>query len=247
LVLPEREKRTFSVGLEDIRLFSDNCRVRFIATNVEYSPVAKNRMVLGTYDLDTATYRDCRVLIPPDPNSWCEKNWIPILHVFENGEREERFIYKWSPMEIGRVDPSTNQLQIVQRHEIKHWLFSKLRGSTTFVDAPLDILPKELRGGYENEDADTKTPYLVGLAHFSEEHSPRHYYHTIILLDKQTLKPVRYSRVFYFEKLSIEFCIGMTTRIIDGNTRYVFWISRFDRDPICLEVDVDALSLEHVV
>jgi len=240
LVLPTREKRTFSVGLEDIRLFSDNCRVRFIATNVEYSPVSKNRMVLGTYDLETSTYRDCRVLMPPDPNSWCEKNWIPVSHVLADGTREERFIYKWSPMEIGRVDPSTNQLQIIQRHDIKHWLFSKLRGSTTFVDAPLDILPKELRG----EDSE----YLVGLAHFSEEHSPRHYYHTLILLEKRTLKPVRYSRVFYFEKLSIEFCIGMTVKIgVEGDARYVFWISRFDRDPLCLEVDARGLVLDRAV
>ena len=63
---PKREKRTFSVGLEDIRLFSVNDQIRFIATNVEYSPTSKNRMVLGTYDLETATYRDCQVLIPPD-------------------------------------------------------------------------------------------------------------------------------------------------------------------------------------
>ena len=238
---PKRDKRTFSVGLEDIRLFSGNDKIRFIATNVEYSPTSKNRMVLGTYDLETATYRDCQVLVPPDPNSWCEKNWIPVSHMLDDGTREERFIYKWSPMEIGRVEPSTNQLQIVQRHEIKHWLFSKLRGSTTFVDAPLTVLPKDLR-----EDGQKKE-YLVGLAHFSEEHSPRHYYHLLILLEKQTLKPVRMSRVFYFEKLTIEFCIGMTTRVVDGNVRYIFWISRFDRDPICLEVDANALALEYTV
>ena len=144
-------------------------------------------------------------------------------------------------MEIGRVDPSTNQLQIVQSHKIKHWLFSKLRGSTTFVDAPLNVLPKDLIR------EDQQIDYLVGLAHFSEEHSPRHYYHMLILLEKRTLKPVRYSRVFYFEKLTIEFCIGMTTRVVDGNVRYAFWISRFDRDPIYLEVDARGLALDNVV
>ena len=260
LKLPEREKRTFSVGLEDIRLFSVNDKIRFIATNVEYSPVSKNRMVLGTYDLATSTYRDCQVLIPPDPNSWCEKNWIPV--VFSD---EERFIYKWSPMEIGRVDPTTNQLQIIQRHETKHWLFSKLRGSTTFVDAPTEILrlSKDLRSIDTQCDSKREeyeltpenfvrrslgeTEYVVGLAHFSEEHSPRHYYHLLILLEKNTLKPVAVSRVFYFEKLTIEFCIGMTTRVVDEKVRYVFWISRFDRDPVCLEVDIDALPLNNVV
>lgn len=245
LVPPKRDKRSFSVGLEDIRLFhGSNGRVRFIATNVEYSPVAKNRMILGTYDLDTCTYRDCQMVVPPDPNSWCEKNWIPVLfRDTENGGEEERFIYKWSPMEIGRVDPDTNQLQIVLRHEVRPWIFSRLRGSTPFVDCPLDALPKEL-GSKELLRGDE---YLVGLAHFSEEHSPRHYYHLLILLEKSSLKPVRYSRVFYFEKLSIEFCVGMTTRMVDGLWQYVFWVSRFDRDPICIEVGVDGLRLENVV
>jgi hypothetical protein len=244
---PVRQKRPFSVGLEDIRLFSgikddpDAKRpIRFIATNVEYSAHNKNRMILGTYDLETATYRDCQMIVPPDPNSWCEKNWIPVLFSDNDSDaKEERFIYKWSPMEIGRVDPVTNQLQIVLRYEVQPWIFSRLRGSTPFVDAPLDILPLELQ---------TKE-CLVGLAHFSEEHSPRHYYHLLILLDKRTLKPVRYSRVFYFERLTIEFCIGMCVRPIEntGKSKYVFWISRFDRDPMCLEVKAECLRFDNLV
>ena len=42
-----------------------------------------------------------------------------------------------------------------------------------------------------------------------------------------------------FEKLSIEFCIGMTVANhddVDGSKKYVFWISRFDRDPMYVEV-----------
>jgi hypothetical protein len=242
LVAPKREKRSFSVGLEDIRLFNGvgpehEKKVRFIATNVEYSPTMKNRMILGTYDLETASFRDCSVVVPPDPNSWCEKNWIPVPFVREDGVEEERFIYKWSPMEIGRIDPETNQLQIVLRHSVRPWIFGRLRGSTTFVDCPVDVLPAGLRGG------ECKTDYLVGLAHFSEEHSPRHYYHLLVLLEKSTLKPVRYSRVFYFEQLSIEFCIGMAIRIYEADeAKYLFWVSRFDRDPVCVEVAVSALE-----
>jgi hypothetical protein len=243
LVAPKREKRTFSVGLEDIRLFNGpGGQVRFIATNVEYSPVAKNRMMLGTYDMETATYRDCQVIVPPDVNSWCEKNWIPMPFVREDGVEEERFIYKWSPMEIGRVDAATGQLQIVMRHEVRPWIFERLRGSTTFVDCPVSVLPDRLRGG-----KDTQKQYLVGLAHFSEEHSPRHYYHLLILLEKETLRPVGYSRVFYFESLSIEFCIGMCVREDKKGMRYVFWVSRFDRDPVMIEVDCGELELDNMV
>ena len=237
---PAREKRPFSVGLEDIRLFSgvkgeDGSRpIRFIATNVEYSPNNKNRMILGTYDLRNGQYRDCIGVVPPDPNSWCEKNWIPILMKGADGvEEEERFIYKWSPMEIGRVDPGTNQLNIVVRHDVRSWLFGRLRGSTGFVDAPRSIVVGL---------ADIE--YVVGVAHFSEEHSPRHYYHVLVLLEKETLKPIRRSRVFYFEKLSIEFCIGFCLR---GGDKYAFWVSRFDRDPVLIEVGIEELKLDHAV
>jgi hypothetical protein len=121
------------------------------------------------------------------------------------------------------------------------WIFSRLRGSTTFVDAPLNILPEELRDGEEG----IRGKYLVGLVHFSEEHSPRHYYHLLVLLEKDTMKPVRYSKTFYFEKLSIEFCIGMA--VCSDGEKYVFWISRFDRDPICIEVKTRALPLYNKV
>lgn len=232
LEIPVREKRVFSEGLEDIRLYLGKLgqSPRFIATNVDYSPNGRNRMVVGTYDVYTATYHDCVVVIPPDENSWCEKNWIPIMYL-----NEEHFIYKWSPMEVGRVNPDTNKLEIVLRHEVGSWLFSKMRGSTIFVDAPRECLPVDMR-----EDGGQ---YLVGLTHFSEEHSPRHYYHMVVLLEKTTLKPVRYSRAFYFEKLSIEFCIGMAVR----GEEYWFWISRFDRDPIYVKAKIEGLPLDNIV
>lgn len=245
LVIPEREKRPFSVGLEDIRLFSGvkgangKRPVRFIATNVEYSESNRNRMIIGTYDINTLSYKNCVLTVPPDPNSWCEKNWIPVIRKNKEDVEEELFIYKWSPMEIGRIDPETNQLNIVVSHEIKPWIFSRLRGSTTFVDAPLQFLPAGI---------DAKKEYLIGLTHFSEEYTPRHYYHMMILLEKETLRPVRYSRVFYFESMSIEFCIGLALKPKKrGDSTYLFWISRFDRDPICLEVKKDAILLEHEI
>ena len=106
------------------------------------------------------------------------------------------------------------------------------------MDYPLDNVPKEL----------AEKEYVIGLVHFSEEHSPRHYYHLLVLLEKQTLKPVRYSKIFYFERLSIEFCIGMGIRNeASVGYSYLFWISRFDRDPICIEVKMEALPLTNIV
>ena len=213
-------KRAFSEGLEDIRLFVSDKRVRFIATNVDYSPTGRNRMMVGTYDWENAAYTDCQVVVPPDENSWCEKNWIPL---YREDLDEEWFLYKWSPMEWGKISPTTGQLEIVERSEVKSHILRKLRGSTNFVDY----------------DAD----HWITVAHFSEEHGPRHYYHVLVLFAKETRKPVAYSRTFCFERLAIEFCLGFSME----EEEYVFWISRFDRDPVRVKVARGEILLDRIV
>lgn len=211
LEIPYLEKPPFSEGLEDIRLYSNGEKVRFICTNVNFSANGRNRMIVGTYNIEQRLFQDCLIVQPPKSDSWCEKNWIPLVD--EKGE--EWFIYKWYPMELGQINVEKKVLEIKRSYSISSGLFSKVRGSSTFV---------------EWVDGD----YLVGLVHFSEEHTPRHYYHMLVMLEKNTFRPVKYTNTFYFERLSIEFCVGMT---IVGN-QYVFWISQFDRDPITLYVDV---------
>ena len=205
------ERRFKSEGLEDIRLFANGTQIRFIATNINFSPTGNPRMVIGNYNMETQAYEQCRIVQPPDPTSWCEKNWIPLV---DGTTGEEWFIYKWRPMELGRVNAS-GSLQIERTWPIADGLFSKVRGSTTFVP-------------WIDRD------YVVGLVHFSEEHSPRHYYHMLVLLDAKTWRPVKYTNTFFFEHLAIEFCIGMCVR--DG--QYWFWISQFDRDALLVCVDV---------
>jgi hypothetical protein len=255
-------KRAVSEGLEDIRLYDGGApyaHPRFIATNVNFSATGRNRMVVGTYNVATCEYEDCVMVVPPDPASWCEKNWIPLLLPdLDSDEPREHFIYKWSPLEIGRLvlreasaeEPSSAEitaptnathLQIVHRFVVHTWIFSRLRGSTVFVDLPPTFLPAALRN--ERADSpDTRPEYVVGLTHFSEEHSPRHYYHVMVVLEKRSGRPVRHSPVFYFDVLGVEFCIGL--RVDDAAGQYLFWISRFDRDPLCVAVDKESIALE---
>jgi len=200
-------------GLEDIRLYENtDGELWFIATSINYSGIGRSRMVRGKYGLHGLT--ECSVLIPPDPNSWYEKNWIPIV-----SGGVERFIYKWSPFEIGTLQTLADgglQLQIQERWEISG--FSNVRGSSPFV---------------ETEDG------WIGVVHFSYEGWPRKYFHMLILLDKETLKPLRYTEYFVFNNVSIEFCVGFT-RIGD---KYYFWLSNFDRDPEVISIDSTEIPL----
>ena len=205
-------------GLEDIRLFEHDDIIKFIATSINYSPYTFNSMIIGTFDVEQHKLCDCQVIESPR-ESVCEKNWTPIPFKYENDpeNKEMYFIYQWAPMEIGYIDKKTLKLNIVQSHIMNSQLFRKFRGSTAFI-----------KGVYSNKDV------LVGMVHFSEGNTPRHYFHTLVMLDANTLKPIRYTKNFYFNKIGIEFCIGMTIR----NNKYHFWFSQNDCNPIKLSLDI---------
>lgn len=195
----------YSHGLEDIRLFEYNGKLCFISTNVNYSPNGKNRMLIGEYNINKLSYENCRVLEPPT-DTYCEKNWIPIVK-----NNELNFIYSWSPIQIGKLMNDNKTLEIIQTYEIIEPNFRKVRGSSIFI-----------------EDGNT----LLGIVHFSEEMKPRHYYHMLVRLEKNTFKPLSYSEPFCFQHYGVEFCIGFTIL----NNDYVFWVSKKDNDTVMVTI-----------
>ena len=80
----------YSRGIEDVRLYEHQGRVRFIATTVGYHTTGGNRMMIGNYDYKTRTYSDAQLIESPT-NAHCEKNWVPIPSV----DGAERFVYGW--------------------------------------------------------------------------------------------------------------------------------------------------------
>jgi hypothetical protein len=61
----------------------------------------------------------------------------------------------------------------------------------------------------------------------------------MVMLDKDTYMPLKYSRPFYFNNIGIEFCIGFSI----NENKYWFWISRFDRDPMLVSIDVNKIDI----
>jgi len=199
---------TYSIGLEDIRLYNYENIVKFIATNVNYVGNNANRMVIGEYNIDDFSYKNVKIIQPPVYTS-CEKNWIPIsFH-----QHEELFIYKWSPFQIGKIDEN-NCLEIIKSYNIKSPDFHRIRGSSIFI---------------ENGEQDN----LIGVVHFCEETTPRQYYHMLVTIDKTLQLPMHYSEPFCFENYGIEFCIGFTLK--DDN--YIFWISKKDNDAVMVTIN----------
>lgn len=210
-------------GVEDIRLFPrpKTNTLQFVATTVNYSECGKNRIMTGTYCVDTACLEDCTMIDPPQ-NTPREKNWIPFVSKKE--PERELYIYKWSDVfQIGVKD--NNGLKIVHECQVKAPLFQyyDIRGSST---------PVWTQSGY------------ICVVHFSVEHTlPKQYYHMLVLLDLDTYYPKAHTKIFHFFEYGIEFCLSML--IVDH--QYKFWISRQDRDPVCIDVPVSILPCDYKI
>ena len=187
-------------GLEDIRLYEEDGRIKFIATQRQYSPSRQNRMVIGDVSYLGTHFINLQVIEPPTQTG-CEKNWIPL--------GQNRFIYQWYPFQIGTIQEG--RLVITCEYDVPV-VFQGVRGSTVFHS-----LTKETS---------------LGLVHFSEEGSPRKYYHRLVVIDTASARPLQVSYPFVFGRIGIEFCIGMAVE----EEKVRFWYSQHDRDTAWLSV-----------
>lgn len=194
-------------GLEDLRLFYDaNSKLKFIATTSEYSYDHKIRQHIGSYNLQTLTLEDSVSVRPPTYTD-CEKNWIPY--------KGDKFIYKWHPFEIGRINEATNTLEIVSSQETPKFL-SHMRGSSTLV-----------RDG----------EFFYGITHCVIYQTPRKYYHMIVKIHADSNRLVAYTDPFYFQRNAIEYCLGYTK---EGKTHTVI-VSQNDANPILVTFEGEHL------
>lgn len=207
-------------GIEDIRLYVHQNRLKFIATTVNYSGCATNRMVYGDYAIRNDANTDRRhvylsnvsVIHPPVP-SHKEKNWIPFSSITE--PLKEYFIYSWFPFRMGIVVDNT--LEITHFYNNGIAFPGVVRGSSNIVYD---------KGTY------------VALVHCSEEHTlPKRYFHMMIWMDATSYRPIRCSKLFYFDQYGPEFCLSLQV----SREHYILWISRYDRDPITLYYRKDAI------
>ena len=226
----------YSRGIEDVRLYEHQGRVKFIATTVGYHTTGGNRMVIGNYDYKTLSYSDAQIIESP-MDAYCEKNWVPI----PSADGEERFIYNWKGNQGSLLIPPYTPV-IVTVKDGKCYLSNDedgTEGVKPVLATPVWVAAHALKGSsafieYNGE--------LIGVTHFSEDAMPRRYFHMLIVLDKTTYAPIRYSKPFVFEKVGIEFCIGFDA----CGDKYRFWISRFDRDPVLFEVNTSIISFHNI-
>jgi hypothetical protein len=178
------------VGLEDARIFRWNEKLYVSGVRRDLDTIGTGRMELceivpdGDKMVEISRFR-----IPPpnDHNSYCEKNWMPIL------DKPYHYV-KWSnPTEVVKVDPINQTSQTVSLSD--------------FIP-----LPRDLRGG--SQVIPWRHHYLtitheVDLFNSEVGRKDARYMHRIILWDKN-FKIVKYSKEFSIMGGDVEFCVGLT-------------------------------------
>jgi len=202
-------------GLEDVRLFWFQDKLRFSASSKNITGDGKIVIAMGDYDPEQNEMSHVRVIQPPRPSD-CEKNWIAVPEAALQGSAKGKmnFIYGWHPLEIGAVNEE-NKLEIHTTYETPAF-FGRFRGSSTLWE-------------YQGK--------LWSVVHFVRYSTPRVYYHCLVQFHRDTMKPEMYSLPFCFRKLAIEYCLGLV--IQDGQVCFIF--SQNDTDPGLIHVPISNL------
>jgi len=118
---PTLGKETNILGLEDVRLFEIDNKLKCIATSREFSTNSTNSMIIADYNLETNIIENGNIIESPNPND-CEKNWVMVGN---------KVIYKWHPLQIGEI--KNNKLELIHTLQTPK-IFKHLRGSSNVVE-----------------------------------------------------------------------------------------------------------------
>lgn len=179
------------IGLEDARIFRWNDRWMISGVRRDTTTNGQGRMEIsvleGVEEGEPREVNRVRIEPPNDPNSYCEKNWMPIL------DRPYQYI-KWSnPTELVEVYPNTNS--------------SKTLHMSNTIN-----LPRDLRGGSQvipYKDGYIAITHEVWLFNSEVGRKDAKYYHRVIYWDSE-FNIIKTSDDFNFMGADIEFCVGLS-------------------------------------
>jgi hypothetical protein len=196
---PEKELWDF-VGLEDARIFKWNDKLYTSGVRRDLDTKGTGRMELCEIVVtDDNVEEISRFRIPPpnDSNSYCEKNWMPILN------KPYHYI-KWSnPTEVVKVNPETQSCETVSLSDQVY-------------------IPRDIRGGSQiipAGDFYLACTHEVDLFKSEVGRKDALYRHRFIVWDKD-FNIIKYSKDFAFMDGDVEFCIGMDRH--NGNLLMTF-------------------------
>lgn len=204
------------VGLEDARIFRWDKKLYLSGVRRDTTKIGQGRMELSEIIVDRDTVKEIsRVRIEPPKDSYCEKNWMPIMDM--------PFHYvKWSnPTEVVKVDPVTGVATTAFLTE-RIPLNGDFRGGSQLV---------RFRGYY------LAVVHEVNLFKSEVGRKDGVYRHRFLLWDDK-FNLIAYSRDFAFMDAHVEFAVGMAQQGSDMLISFGFQ----DNAAYILRMDMDILE-----
>jgi hypothetical protein len=187
-------------GLEDARIFRWEGKLYIAGVRRDLKPNGEGRMDLCEIEVTPDAVKEVsRFRIPPprDPNSYCEKNWMPVL------DMPYHFIKWTAPTELVQADP-----------------IQKTCKTVTIVDNNPNIR-RDLRGGSQVltlPDGNRLTiTHEVDLFQSEVGRKDAVYHHRFVLWDKDW-NILKFSREFFMMDGQVEFGIGLC---FDNDPKYL--------------------------
>ena len=179
------------IGLEDARLVKWENKYFLCGVRRDTTTNGQGRMELSEIliEEDTVLEINRNRIEVPDINSYCEKNWMPII--------DEPFHFvKWTnPTEIVNVDLDKNISKQIYTNNLKYNLPYDIRGGSPLIEWDENsyiCITHEVDFRLKNHNG----------------HKDADYYHRFIIFDKDySIKYI--SDSFNFMTAKIEFCIGL--------------------------------------
>lgn len=185
---PDKELWEF-VGLEDVRIFCWDGKLYTTGVRRDLDTIGTGRMELCEIEVhNNKVVEVSRVRIEPpnNQNSYCEKNWMPILDL-------PYHYIKWSnPTEVVKVNPETGTSE------------------TIFLGEKKDIL-RDLRGGSQVvpwRDYYVAITHEVDLFKSETDRKDAIYKHRVCFWDKN-FNLVKWTQDFSIMGGHVEFCVGL--------------------------------------
>lgn len=185
---PDKQLWEF-VGLEDVRIFCWDGKLYTTGVRRDLDTIGTGRMELCEIEVqNNRVVEVSRVRIEPpnDPNSYCEKNWMPILDL-------PYHYIKWSnPTEVVKVNPETGTSE------------------TVFLGQREDI-PRDLRGGSQVvpwRDYYVAITHEVDLFKSETDRKDAIYKHRVCFWDKN-FNLIKWTDDFSIMGGHVEFCVGL--------------------------------------
>ena len=178
------------VGLEDCRIVNWDNKLSFCGVRRDTTTNGVGRMELSELKADGNKITEIsrtRIPAPPPDDSYCEKNWMPIL------DMPYHFVKWTNPTEVVKYDPVKKTTETIILGEYEDLDALDLRGASQVLRMGDNYLALLHETDLYRSEADRKNAS---------------YYHRFILWDSQ-FKILKLSERFNFLGAKIEFSCGM--------------------------------------